>query len=239
MSVFLNIIFLLAIITIEIILKQRTRNNNDKTFKNRLSESSYQKYAKFYDETIPIDADFQNKMNKIYNMIEIDKKTDIKKIAQKAGCSYDECVLKIRYLKNKGKIGLCYIDHKNGVIKKCNQEEFELIKKYKPYIYFNHLSIEEIVLRLPGTTNQNRKEKEELVYNEIKKLSDKDLLVNVKLNEIDKKLVYYSEEKSKKEKDYITISCENCGAINDVNRGSKVRCEYCGTIIEDKINESE
>ena len=40
----------------------------------------------------------------------------------------------------------------------------------------------------------------------------------------------------KKVRDYITINCPNCGALNDVNRGSKVRCEYCETIIEDKEN---
>ena len=30
----------------------------------------------------------------------------------------------------------------------------------------------------------------------------------------------------------VSINCENCGALNDVNRGGKVRCEYCGSIIE-------
>ncbi len=237
MEIFIHIIILITFIFVEIYIRQRDRNNHNKTFKSQLSESSFQRYAKFHDETIPKDTMFQEKMNKIYNMIEIDKKTDIKKIAEKAGCSYEECILKIRYLKNKGKIGLCYIDHKNGIIKKCNKEEFELINKYKPYIYFNHLSIEEIILRLPGTTNKNRKEVEEQVYNEIKQLYDKDLLINIKLNEVDKQIIYYSDEKSKKEKDFISIRCENCGALNDVNRGNKVRCDYCGTIIEDKIQE--
>ena len=38
----------------------------------------------------------------------------------------------------------------------------------------------------------------------------------------------------KKEKDYVTINCPNCGDLNDVNRHSKTRCEYCKTIIEYK-----
>ena len=29
------------------------------------------------------------------------------------------------------------------------------------------------------------------------------------------------------------INCPNCGAINELNKYSKVKCEYCGTIIED------
>ena len=237
MSTFIEIIVFSVIIFLEIYFRINNKYNRDKMFKNQLSQSSFQKYAKFYDETLPNDPSFHNKMNKIYNMIEIDKKTDIKKIAEKAGCSYEECILKIRYLKNKGKIGHCYIDHKNGEIRKCTEEELKLINKYKPYIYFNHLSIEEIVLRLPGTTNENREEIAENVFEEIKQLYDKDLLINIKLNEVDKKLIYFSDEKSKKEKDFISIRCDSCGALNDVNRGSKVRCEYCGTIIEDKLNE--
>ena len=237
MSIFFQIIFFTAIMFIEIYLRIANKHKHDEVFKGQLSQSSFQKYAKFYDETLPKDVDFHNKMNKIYNMIEIDKKTDIKKIAEKAGCSYEECILKIRYLKNKGKIGNCYIDHKNGEIRKCTEEELKLINKYKPYIYFNHLSLEEIVLRLPGTTNKNREEIEEKVYEEIKQLYEKDLLINMKINDVDKKLIYFTDEKSEKEKDFISISCENCGAINDVNRGNKTRCEYCGTIIEDKINE--
>ena len=59
----------------------------------------------------------------------------------------------------------------------------------------------------------------------------------MKINDVDKKLIYFTDEKSEKEKDFISFCCDNCGAINDVNRGNKTRCEYCGTIIEDKINE--
>ena len=70
-----------------------------------------------------------------------------------------------------------------------------------------------------------------------KTLYDKDLINGVKLNEVDKEILYYTVEKNKKEKDFISIRCKNCGAINDVNRGNKTRCEYCNTIIEDKTVE--
>ena len=79
MSIFFQIIFFTAIIFIEIYLRIANKHKHDEVFKGQLSQSSFQKYAKFYDETLPKDVDFHNKMNKIYNMIEIDKKRDIKK----------------------------------------------------------------------------------------------------------------------------------------------------------------
>lgn len=36
-------------------------------------------------------------------------------------------------------------------------------------------------------------------------------------------------------KDKITKSCPNCGALNELNKGGKVKCEYCGSIIEDEL----
>ena len=201
----------------------------------QLNEESFQRYAKFYGETIKKDNDFEQKVNKIYTLIEINKKTDIKEIAQKSSCSYEECILKIRYLKNKRQIGEYHIDHINGKLLKCTEEENELLKKYKPFIYNNHLSISEIASRLPGTTSHNLKDIREEVYQDILSLYENDLINGIKINEVDKEIMYYTIEKRKKEKDFISIRCENCGALNDVNRGSKVRCEYCDTIIEDKI----
>ena len=50
--------------------------------------------------------------------------------------------------------------------------------------------------------------------------------------------VHYSLLNSQKNKrknslELKTINCPNCGAINELNKYSKVKCEYCGTIIED------
>lgn len=200
-----------------------------------VNQPSYQRYAKFYDNTVPEDKEFENKINKIYNLIEVDKVRDVKKIAEKTGCTYEECILKIKYLKNKRQLGTYHLDHKNGQIYPCTEEEFKLIEKYKPYIYYNHLSIGEIASRMPGVTSANIQDVKDQIYKEIYDLYDSNLLNGIKINEVDKELIYYTIEKRKKEKDFITIRCENCGALNEVTRGGKVRCEYCGTILEDVV----
>lgn len=227
-------IIIMALVYILAIIKKNNRNNTV-TKTGTVNQESYQRYAKFFDNIVPQDAKFDAKMNKIYNLIEVDKKTDIKEIAEKSSCTYEECILKIKYLKNKRQLGTYHIDHKRGKILPCTQEEYQLIEKYKPYIYYNHLSIDEIANRMPGVTRENLEETKEKIYREIYDLYDSNLLNGIKINEVDKEIIYYTIEKRKKEKDFITIRCENCGALNDVNRGSKVRCQYCDTIIEDKV----
>lgn len=234
-SILLIIISILVII-IGILLIIKTKHQYQTITKTgTVNEPSYQRYAKFYDNVVPVDSNFEIKINKIYNLIEVDKLRDIRKIAEKANCSYEECILKIKYLKNKRQLGTYSLDHKNGMLYACNEEEFKLIEKYKPYIYYNHLSISEIACRMPGVTNENLAETKEKIYQEINALYNSNLLNGIKLNEIDKEIIYYTIEKRKKEKDFITISCPNCGALNDLNRGSKTRCAYCNTIIEDIV----
>ena len=232
------VLIILGFILINQLNKKSLKNKYNKVTKNgTVNQDSYQKYAKFYETVVPQDQHFNDKMNKIYEQIEINKKKDIKKIAASAGCTYEECILKIRYLKNKRQINEYHIDHINGKLIPCTEAENKLLKKYKPYIYNNHLTIAEIATRLPEATTKNLSALKEQVYSEIKDLYESNLLNGIKINEVDKELVYYTIEKRKKEKDYISISCDNCGALNDVNRGSKVRCAYCNTIIEDKTVE--
>lgn len=232
-----SIIFIIIqiIIIVIAIIVIRKKHHVDITSTGTLTQESYQRYAKFYDNVVPKDTEFENKINKIYNLITIDKEKDLKKIAAQTGCTYEECILKIKYLKNKGQLGTYHIDHQHGKLYPCTKEEFKLIEKYKPYIYYNHLPISEIARRLPGVTSENFAETKNQVYQEIAELCANNLVNGIKLNEVDKELIYYTVEKRKQEQDFITISCENCGALNDVNRGSKVRCAYCGTIIEDVV----
>lgn len=46
-------------------------------------------------------------------------------------------------------------------------------------------------------------------------------------------MTYYNYHQNKNMKDKITVNCQNCGAPNEVNRGGKIRCSYCGSIVED------
>lgn len=230
-------LLLLVIIVSMLNIKKKKREYTKVTDTKTVNQDSYQRYAKFYEHAIPADILFEDKMNKIYQAVMIDKNKDIKKIAAKAGCSYDECILKIRYLKNKRRIGDLHIDHVNGLLLQCSPEDSELLTKYKPFIYNNHLTIKEMAARMPGASIKNLDKYKEQVFNDLKNLYDKDLINGIKLNEVDKEILYYTIEKNKKEKDFISIRCENCGAINDVNRGSKTRCAYCNTIIEDKTIE--
>lgn len=239
-SIYTIIIILLLLTSLFImsffsLIEKTKQKNNNITQTGNINEDSYQRYAKFYDNIVPQDTEFSTKMNKIYNLIQIDKKTDIKEIAKLSGCTYEECILKIKYLKNKRQVATFHIDHKNGKILQCTKEEYKLIEKYKPYVYYNHLSISEIACRMPGVTESNLEETKEQIYQEVYELYKSNLLNGIKINEVDKEIIYYSIEKRKKEVDYITIRCLNCGALNDVNRGSKVRCDYCNSIIEDKV----
>ncbi len=201
-----------------------------------ISEWSYKRFARFYDKIEFNDLEFAAKLSTIERLINVENCTDIRFIAKEANCTYEECIIKIRYLKNKRVIGDYYIDTVNGIICKCSPEDAELLYKYRAYIYKYHYQIDDITLKLPNTSVNNYNTMREKVIRDIKYLTDKGLLNGVSFNDVDKRIIYYSVEKRKIWPDYVTISCPNCGALSDVNRGSKVRCEYCDTIIEDKSN---
>ena len=205
-----------------------------------INEDSYQRYVKFYGEIIPTDEEFITKLKMIYYLIVKKGQTNIREIAQQTNCTYEECVMKIRYLKNKRRIDdIYYIDEVNGIINKCSPEDQELLNKYKLYIYNNHYQIDEIALKLPEATTENLEELEQKVLEDLSYLDDKDLINGIILNKVDGKIIYYTLEKKKEVKDKITKHCQNCGALNELNRGNKIKCEYCGSIVEDRIKEEE
>ena len=199
---------------------------------NNINEWSYKRYAKFYDRVELFDDKFQDKINKIRDLVIVEHVTDLEFIAKESGCSLEECVMKIKYLKNKREIGDFYIDLVNKEIKYCSEEDQKLLGKYTMFLYQEHLSIKEMALRTGRATLEGLSMIEAQIYKDLKYLDDKGLINGISLNNVDKEIVYYTVEKHKKEKDFITMSCPNCGAINDSNRGGKVRCEYCKTIIE-------
>ena len=222
------IAIVISFIVVAAIIGTVTSGNKDKT---NINEWSYKRYADFYGTMELADPKFEEKINKILDLINKEKCDDIAFIAQESGCTLEECQLKINYLKNKRKIDNCYIDKDNNKIIICSEEDLKLVEKYKPYIYGTHASLDEIVSLVPGVS-ADLKEKKKEVIEELKYLINNNIVNGVKFNEVDEKLVYYSVYKHSKEKDYLTISCPKCGALNDVNYNNKARCKYCNTIVE-------
>lgn len=244
METTLIILWSLFLIGICIFLIKKIKKSNKKLpaqlKNNNINENSYQRYMKFYGETIPLDQEFQEKLEKINTLVMKNQITNIKEIANQSKCNYHECIMKLRYLKNKRVIpDKYYIDEVNGMINISTPEEQKLLNKYKLYIYNNHFQLPQIVQKLPGTTQENYNDRLIEVWQDLTNLDKKDLINGIVLNQVDKKIIYYSLEKKKNYTDKITYSCKNCGALNEVERGNKIKCEYCGTIIEGSKKEEE
>lgn len=196
-----------------------------------VNEESFQRYAKFYGNTFPSDKDFNEKLNSIYNIIKSGE-SDINKIAKNSNCTLEETVLKIRYLKNKRLIGDYYVDTNNLLLLPCTKEDEELLEKYKPYVYGSHLQINEIANLIPNKGYKSTNELRDEVFKELLYLDNKGLINGIKIDDIDRKIIYYTIEKRKVSESYESIHCPNCGAINDVEITGKVRCGYCKSIIK-------
>lgn len=207
---------------------------------NKSQENKYIDYTKFYGTESVKDQDFLKKMKIIYSQIIKSNEEDIKQIAELAGCTYLECILKIKYLKQIKKIPEEYfIDEANGLVNRCSKEDQELLKKYRPYIYRSKLQITEIVARIPHVPGKTYQEIQKQVLDELIYLDDKDLINGVIINKVDGTITYYNPKEKNNKSDKITVTCQNCGAPNEVNRGGKNWCSYCGTIVEDKSLESK
>ena len=95
---FLLLIFFFAVTIIYI---RKSGENNIHFDTSHINEDSFQRYAKFFGSYIPTDDEFIKKLNSIYIAVIKEHDTKISSIAKKSNCSTEECVLKIRYLKNK------------------------------------------------------------------------------------------------------------------------------------------
>lgn len=116
---------------------------------------------------------------------------DIEKITKASGCYYDDCLLKIDYLKNKRIIGDLYIDTKNGIINDWSEEDEELLKKYQGFIYGNHSQIKEIATKMPGAEIKNIDAVEEKVFQDLCYLDDKHLLNVISINRVNRKIHHW------------------------------------------------
>ena len=230
MEIMLTIIFCCLMIFLGIFAYIRDNAPEELNF-DHINEDSFQRYAKFFGTNVPSDDAFINKLNSIYCLIVNEKIMDLDIISKRSNCSLEETVLKIRYLKNKRMLGDYYIDTVNKVLIPCNNDDQKLLEIYKPFVYGSHLQIDDIANVLPNKDYLDIKTMRKKVYDDIKYLYDKDLINGIKLDEIDKKIIYYTIEKRKKNEGYETVHCPNCGALVDVEITSKARCSYCGTIV--------
>ena len=210
--------------------------NKDKAESNKgkISDWSYQRFSNFYDNISLPDPEFDNKINSIINCVKNKKMESIDEIAEKSNCTFEECALKIKYLKNKRVLDDYYIDRINRAIKKCTLEDQKILEKYYTMLYFNHFQADEMAIRMPNLYKRDIKEIADEIFNDIKYLHDKCIINGIKLDEEKKKIIYYTVEKHKKSLFYTTINCPKCGALVDVCRGGNGRCDYCNSIVEDE-----
>ena len=199
-----------------------------------LNQDSFQKYAKFYGNIVPTDDSYDVKLNTIYDLITKEQIFDIREIANKSNCTELECILKIKYLKNKRMLGDYFIDTTNHLLVPCSQSDQLLLDRYKPYIYHSHLQVDEIAAQISNPNQLSIIDLRNQVFYELNYLDNKSLLNGVLIDDVDRTITYYTIEKKKEVKGLVTSHCPNCGALNDVQIGGKARCTYCGTIIVGK-----
>ncbi len=203
----------------------------DKIDIKHVNENSFQRFAKFFGKIFPKEDNFDEKLNNIYLLIKNQKITDINKIAEMTSCTLPECVLKIKYLKNKRLIDDYYIDTNNMKLFPCSEEDQKLLDKFKPFIYGSHTQIAEFVNLIPNPKLIPMEQYKKVLLDELLYLDKKGLLNGVKIDDIDGEIIYYTLEKIKVVKNMETIHCPNCGALNDVEITGKVRCSYCNSIV--------
>ena len=209
------------------------KDNDISSKKENINEWSYQRFCGFYDQKILKDPNFNDKIEKIKECINSKKTERLDEIAQYSGCTVEETVMKIKYLKNKRVFDNIYIDHVNRVVKRCTEEDEKILEKYYNMLYHDHFSIKEMTQRVPNYYNKPMMIIEEDVYKDIKYLYDKCIINGIKIDEYNKEIIYYTVEKHKKSVNYATVNCPKCGALADVSRGGNGRCDYCGSIVED------
>ena len=212
--------------------KKETVGNN----KGKISEWSYQRFCGFYGDRILPDPKFDDKIAAIISCVNNKHYESIDEIAKESSCTFDECVMKIRYLKNKMVFDNCYIDRYNRALKRCTESDSKLLEKYYIMLYKDHLSISEMAMHVPNFHNKPLSIVREDVYKDIKYLYEKCVINGIKLDDDRREIIYYTVEKHKKSVGYITLQCTKCGALVDISRGGNGRCEYCGSIEVDNTD---
>lgn len=210
---FLPIILVIVILAIipKFILYLKKRRI-ERTYKQKIKEEKAN--CDIYEKELEKDVNFHIKNDKIKKLIIEEKIRDIKEIAERTGCSLEECFLKIKYLEEKGKIPNIHLNTRAYTLIECSYADEELLKKYTPYL--NNRKME--------AHKQNEFRYEEILY-----LFKKGLIPEIDIDEENKTIIFLDLHNSNN--DLVTVVCSNCGSINDINRGSKIRCKYCGSLI--------
>ena len=175
-------------------------------------------------------------MKMIQQLVLDEEKESIEEIARLSNCKYSECVLKLKYLMNKRVLDGYYIDKINKTIKTCSVEDSNLVKKYSDFIYQKNLQIDEMAKEIPNYNNKPLQILEEDIYRDIKYMYDKSLINGIKIDETNKKIIYYTVEKKKTAQWCVTLNCPNCGALVNVPKKNSEKCSYCNTVVNDNTN---
>ena len=206
-----------------------TSNNN--VVPGTISEWSYQRYCNFLGYRLLGDKNFDKKISTILDQINNYKEESIEKIAEKSEISVNECILKLKYLKNKRWIDSSYyINASTKELKKCSDDELKLLNKYYEMVYLKQYQLKEM---LKDLQKEDSSVTENTIINELKYLIDNSFLNGIKIDEKDNEILYYTIEKRKKAKFQVTLKCPNCGALVDVPKFNNEKCDYCGTLVED------
>lgn len=220
----------------KIFKKKKTSSHNEKKNSSdiNISEWSYQRFARFFGERVFPDPNFNEKIETIKDCINNKHLDRLDEIASLSGCSINEVIMKIRYLRNKRVFDDIYIDRYNKLVRKCNEEDEKILNTYRDMIYVNNYSIREIAEKVPNYYNKPLTIIEEDVYKDIKFLYDKCIINGIRLDDEKKEIIYYAIEKKKTEEKYATLNCPRCGSLVDVLKHNSAHCDYCGSVVEDK-----
>ena len=209
-------------------------NSNKAIAPGKISEWSYQRYCRFLGYDLLGDPNFDDKIHAVYEQVHTNQEEKIETIAAKSGCTVSECILKLKYLKNKRWIDThYYINVTTKEIKKCSDKDLELLNKYYEMIYLKQYQVKEI---LKDLKKENENVSENDIVKELQYLCDNSLLNGIKIDENDHEILYYSIEKRKKASFLVTLKCPNCGALVDVPKFNSEKCGYCGTFVEDNYS---
>lgn len=180
---------------------------------NHFNDGILSEYEKNYNKSLS----FRTKVDNIKRMIINDKIHDIKELANKNKASLEECIMIIKFLETKNFIPNYFINTRIFILAECSVDDEKLLLKYRAFLNGK-------------TKNYSTGTGTNFSYLELLYLYKKGLAPEIEIDEENKQIIFLDLNK-KHTKDLISVICNSCGALNDVNRGQKIKCKYCGSEI--------